>query len=331
MVITKSFFSIFAAIFLLTTCQQSPNKAFEKAKAKNTIEAYEAFIEKYPDSPEVKEAQIALERVHLDNAIKSGEIENIRAFIIKFPQTTWIPEAEKQLEKIYSAEFEKAKKENTVEAYETLIKKYPDLPELKQAQVALERIHLDNAIKLGKIENVKAFINKFPNSSWIPEAKKRLQNIYRAEFDKAQKEDIVEAYEAFIKKYPDSPQVKEARNAIRYKSAPRVANIAGEYECDFSYSFVSTDRSVVKKFGNITSVYITQSGNYIVVDNCPGSIDENNRVTFRGAFLTNNGTQHFTGEYSIYSKTIIGSFMGVIETWEYISQVIGEFRLTKIN
>jgi len=218
-------FSIFAAIFLLIACQQSPDKAFEKAKTTGTIEAYEDFIKKYPDSPQVKEAQIALERIHFDNAINSGEGEKIKTVINKFPQSTWVPEIKKQYQNISSAEFEKVMKENTIEAYEAFLQKYWDSPQVKEAQIALERLYFDNAINSGEGEKIKTFINKFPQSTRLPEIKKQYQNISSAEFEKVKKENTIEAYEAFLKKYPDSPRTKEAQIALERIKALKLREI----------------------------------------------------------------------------------------------------------
>ncbi len=53
----------FLAIISLSTCSPSPNPEFNKAQKDNSIEAYNSFLEKYPNSSQVLKARLMLEKL----------------------------------------------------------------------------------------------------------------------------------------------------------------------------------------------------------------------------------------------------------------------------
>ena len=89
---------------------------------------------------------------------------------------------------------------------------------------------------------------------------------------------------------------------------PEYENIAGKYFLEFEYSFSGGGMSGNSE-GSITPVFINQTGNEIEVRNNPGTIDEDNNVTFSGHII-DNGTQHFEGTYNKTTKIISGSLSG---------------------
>lgn len=321
--------ALFAVILWLTACEQSPQEAFEQARSQNSVAAYRAFIKEYPNSSQARDAQIALERAYLDSALASGEVDSVKAFMAKFPQSNWIPEAANQLEKIYSAAFAQAVEQNTIAAYEAFAEKYLDAPQAKQAQTSIERLRLDEAVKAGKVENLKAFLKRFPQSPWQAEAKKQIENVYRREIEKAKQENSIAAYEAFIKNYPDAPQIKEAQLVIRQKTAPEVANLAGTYDCRYSY-YYSLGGNLAQNAGTAGPIFITQTGSHLRVDNNgSGTISEDYLVEFSGAVISQGGRQYFTGQYDPSSKTISGTFEGTTE--EYGGYDFSRYRVRVIN
>ncbi|MBN2519677.1 MAG: cadherin repeat domain-containing protein [Bacteroidales bacterium] len=85
-------------------------------------------------------------------------------------------------------------------------------------------------------------------------------------------------------------------------------NIAGKYLLEFKYSFNEGGMSGNTE-GTITPVFINQTGNEIEVRNNPGTIDEENNVTFSGHII-DNGTQQFEGTYNKTTKIILGTLSG---------------------
>jgi hypothetical protein len=78
----KSLF--FVSLILFIACDSS-EKSFKKAQNENTIQSYENFIIKYPDSELIEEAKLQIKELHLKFAIENETIEGYKEFINKYP------------------------------------------------------------------------------------------------------------------------------------------------------------------------------------------------------------------------------------------------------
>ncbi len=102
---------------------------------------------------------------------------------------------------------------------------------------------------------------------------------------------------------------------ININDLDEIENIAGNYFLEFDYTFSGSGVSG-SSYGSISSVTITQSGNNIQVRGNPGTIDEENNVSFSGDFI-DDGTQHFNGDYNPSTGVISGNLSGniMIDVW----------------
>ncbi len=66
---------------------QKDLKSFEKAKKVNTIEAYEKFLNKYPDSEFSKTAESEIIQIKYNQAVSSNDIIAFNSFIKDYPDT----------------------------------------------------------------------------------------------------------------------------------------------------------------------------------------------------------------------------------------------------
>ena len=99
--------SILFAIFL-TMCS-SPESDWQKAEENNTIEAYQSFLNKYPESSYASEVQE-----------KIGKL-------------------------IFESDWQKAEGNNTIEAYQSFLNKYPESSYASEVQEKIGRLIFDEA------------------------------------------------------------------------------------------------------------------------------------------------------------------------------------------
>jgi hypothetical protein len=90
---------LFTFLLILAACS-SPEKRWERAKADNTITAYNEFIEKFPGSKFRQEATIAIEKLSWDIAINTRTDSLLEDCIIKYPTSPRIPEAKTLLTRL---------------------------------------------------------------------------------------------------------------------------------------------------------------------------------------------------------------------------------------
>jgi hypothetical protein len=129
---------------LLIGCS-NPQADYDAARSQDTVEAYQSFIDQYPDNPLAEQAR---QRIR--------EIQESRAW-------------------------QQAQDSGTIEAYQRFLQQYPQSPHEKEANDALRSLQADaswmqlrGSQDIGALQN---FINRFPDSSHVQQAQNRLEQL----------------------------------------------------------------------------------------------------------------------------------------------------------
>ena len=88
-------------LFILFACY-SEKKLWEKAEARNTVEAYKTFLKRFPKGPLANKAHSKIEELCYAEASKKNTSEAYEKFIRYFPKGTFIKKAQKKIEKFRS-------------------------------------------------------------------------------------------------------------------------------------------------------------------------------------------------------------------------------------
>ena len=123
---------------------------YDNVKEIDTIEAYEEFIQKYPDSEFTIEASKRIEELEFDKAKSKNTIETYNKFIEKYPDSKFVLEAKDNV--IAMKDFENIKTKNTIEAFNKFIKEHPNCSLVDKAKEEIKTIICKN-IKTIKIIN----------------------------------------------------------------------------------------------------------------------------------------------------------------------------------
>ena len=119
-------------LLLLGGCS-NPEKAFQKAKGENTIDAYDKFLIKHSDGDRSQEAKDLICSLAYDDALQENTIAAFNEYL-----ETYMPGdlfVQKTILNICSLKFEEAKSMNTVGAYEAFIKECPESLEAETAAI----------------------------------------------------------------------------------------------------------------------------------------------------------------------------------------------------
>ena len=119
-----------------TAIKRRNSLEFNLAKAKNTIMAYQAFIDKRPTAYETTIATQLRDSIAYVDAVKKNTIESYQSFITKYPNAKEAPLA---LANIHRIAYAIALDINTEEAYQSFIASYPNAKEVEDAR---ERIQI---------------------------------------------------------------------------------------------------------------------------------------------------------------------------------------------
>jgi uncharacterized protein len=136
---------ILLAASILLIAWRSPESDFQKAVEANTEQAYAEFIQQHPDTPQAAQAQARLEKVVYSITIKEDTIESYEAFLNRFPNSQF---AKDLLTLLYSKYEERgwsqAVLEDKQEAYKIFHTKYPTSRHLLKITGTL-RLKADNS------------------------------------------------------------------------------------------------------------------------------------------------------------------------------------------
>jgi hypothetical protein len=126
--------------------------AFEIAKSINTPEAFNSFIETYPDAKEVGFAKELREENKYAIATADQSIKSYLNFINENPNSVHVTDAWTQI-------FVRETKQNTIKEYQNFIKKYPESPMVKDAWLKTYEIYT----ALSSPDTFFSFMFDYPN------------------------------------------------------------------------------------------------------------------------------------------------------------------------
>ncbi|MFQ5751839.1 MAG: tol-pal system YbgF family protein [bacterium] len=112
---------IIATSFMLSC--DSTKSDWDKAQELNTIEAYEEFIARHPESEYDSVATVKLEELHWQKISSGNELKTFEDFIRQFPQGKNISEATTKYEELV---WGKAMKEGSLGSYEKYLIRFPN-------------------------------------------------------------------------------------------------------------------------------------------------------------------------------------------------------------
>lgn len=101
-------------------------RAWEKTIDKNTIDSYVTFISTYPQANQVKEAVKRRDRFILERETRSGRLSDFEKFVKNYPKNSYLNEAIAQIYRLSTLMHRE-------EDYQRFVQKYPKHPKANQA------------------------------------------------------------------------------------------------------------------------------------------------------------------------------------------------------
>ena len=163
---------LLAALVFFVGCA-SQESLYKKAVQDDSIDSYQEFIQKYPDTKYSEEARKNLMALEFKNAQKANSVSQYEKFLQKYPGSKYSEEAR---ENLMTLEFMNAEKTNSVSQYEKFLQKYPDTKYSEEARKNLMALEFKNAQKANSVSQYEKFLLKYPNSEFSDEAKENVEN-----------------------------------------------------------------------------------------------------------------------------------------------------------
>ena len=198
-------------LFLLLTAVGCASAAYERARRKNTVEAYEDFLSHHPDSDQALEARQRLEKLRYDQVRFLRTEQAYQQFIERYPDSPYAPEIRRELEAL---RYKRAVSRRTIEDYETYLEYHPSGAHADEILALYEERLWEEAEQKNTIEAFQAFLEKARLESSKARAHAKIEELA---YQEATTSDTPEAYALFLQKYGKSTFAKEAK--LRYEEA----------------------------------------------------------------------------------------------------------------
>jgi hypothetical protein len=199
-------------------------RAWEVARGQNTVQAYQAYLDRYPSGPRAEEARSVMHHLAFQEARQVNSAAAYRAFVEKFPEAREVYEARTRLQ---GAVFEEATASKDLASYKAFITAHPENPNVRKAEDEIYRLSTPGRT----IAEYKAFIKAEPDNHRVPDAWRSLYETYTKDLN-------VGAITRFIAEFPDYPFMEELVDDYRTASIELLP-----FRRDGKWGFIDTEGS----------------------------------------------------------------------------------------
>lgn len=154
---------LISVLLTFTATCFSQNGKWKKTQKINTIESYQEFIDKYPQSEYSDAAELKLIELEFYKAEEISTVQSYNYFLIKYKYNSFTEKAKNNL--IY-LEYQNAKMANSISAYEKFLQNYPQSTFSNYIYEKIEPLLWKEAEKTNTIESYNSFLSKYPNSQY---------------------------------------------------------------------------------------------------------------------------------------------------------------------
>jgi len=127
-----------------STCATSPTAAWERAKGKDTMEAYLEFIERFPQAAQSEEASSRIDELEWDRVKRQNTILDFTNYIRRHPRGRFAEDVQLLLEEL---DWAKASSEATLGSYESFLSHHPNGRHALEAAATFELLDRPEASK----------------------------------------------------------------------------------------------------------------------------------------------------------------------------------------
>lgn len=191
-------------------------------KEDDSLEAYENFVEEYPDYPGNSDIILKMEEKKFEVVKTEDTIEAYETFIEANPESKFVYNSE-------SAIYNKLIDQNDEATMKEYIDAHPDFKFKKEIVGKLSQTAYENVMEIEdagkKAEALGKFIEEYPESELVSQAQEKL---YEIAWDAAKADGSADAYMEFAEKHPDSKYAKDAKNSadmLSFKKAKTDASL----------------------------------------------------------------------------------------------------------
>lgn len=202
------------SVAIITLYGQIYQRAYNEAKAINTIPAYQSYIDRFPFSGYVREVKQTIEDLDWAIALKENTYQTWQRFVTTYPKSARLAEAQSKYELRL---FESQTADGSIEAFQNFNANNATSPYRLQSEDSIYA----KSTYAGKVENYALFIRQYPANRNVDKAWDRLYNLYNADGTEA-------TLNRFKAEFPDYPRMEQLRGDIQLAGMMLLPFVEGE-------------------------------------------------------------------------------------------------------
>lgn len=213
---------------------------WQETRVVDTIEAYEKYLDMYPDSEYTDPAQDRLSFLKKDLNVwqQTQDVDSVPAYefyLRDYPEGHYIDAAKERREFLKEADaaWKSAQNSNTIKEYKLFIEKYPDCNLTHSARKSIIALEDENkawaeAEKKNTIDAYNAYLKNYPAGLSRDKATKKIEILEeekrkaeqrlheeRSAWKEAEASDTIDSYQSYLDKYEDGQFVAAASERIK--------------------------------------------------------------------------------------------------------------------
>ena len=164
--ITLKWIIVLSLVFVLVGCA-TVRKDWEYAQTVNTVQSYQDFIRKHPQSEFSREAYNRIEKLDWQRTQATNTIDSYSRYLSHYQDGKFSSLAKERIDEL---EWKRAESEATVQAYLKFINDHPKSKFVSQAKLDIEKQEAKEWEKVNKnpsIEGYTDFLKLFPQTAAI--------------------------------------------------------------------------------------------------------------------------------------------------------------------
>jgi hypothetical protein len=162
---TKKYLKYGVRDFTIESLYNAVNKeAYDKAAATNTFESFENFIKYCKDEKLKADAVDKRDAIKFDQIKEKPQIETLKAFLNDYPLSKKVAEANELYERML---YESMTKDNTYEAYKAYVDQYPTGPYVKEAQANYDKKLYEYYVSRNNLDSYILFAQNYTKSPYL--------------------------------------------------------------------------------------------------------------------------------------------------------------------
>jgi HEAT repeat protein len=197
-------------------------RAFQQASEKETAEAYQMFLTKYPRTfrRDLVEFRL-LDLASYKAALAKDDVASYESYLWQYADGRHRKQVAARIAKLERALYEKA---DTAWGYEAYLRQHPDASDRAEVESRLESLGYERAAAEDTIASFDDFLSRFPAGHRSQKARERLAAIRsdKAVFEEVAEADRLEGYEEFLRQYPANRYADTARERVAQQMIERI-------------------------------------------------------------------------------------------------------------